>query len=339
MSRWASVAGEAARSAATLAVTLAVTFLAAVTPASAQADAGGAASRLQQGSPPRPSREAEPQRQGDPSRQAGPERQAEPRRQGEDRQANRPQAEQRRTESRRGGHDNKPTHPPKKSDHWPDNGRNLSPFLRSGNNDSRDLPSLTPRPGQDAFRATPRTYAPRGGSGRRDRGHSNGNLYLGYPYLAPLGYGPYFPTALPETAETPGIVTRGDAPREAEGFLRLRVQPRSADVYVDGAFAGVVDDFGGAGERVLPAGTHRVEIVAPGFERVTFDVRVPANDTITFTRDLDRLDDRPQPPAAPPVAIPHKTMYIIPNCYAGDTLPRATDLRPGCSLANLRTIP
>jgi hypothetical protein len=228
------------------------------------------------------------------------------------------------------------------ADHWPDNGRNLSPFLRSGSN---ELPSLTPRPGADAFRATPGTYAPRGPvsrgtAGRRDRGRSNGSLYLGYPYLGPLGYAPYYPTALPETSETPGILTdpRGSR-QEAEGFLRLRVQPRSAEVFVDGAFAGVVDDFGGASERLLPAGTHRVEIAAPGFERVTFDVRVPANETITFTRNLDRLDDRPQPAAAPPVEIPHKTMYIVPHCYAGDTPPRASDMRPGCRLADMRTLP
>ena len=125
---------------------------------------------------------------------------------------------------------------------------------------------------------------------------------------------------------------------DPHGFLRLRILPRTADVHIDGAWAGTVDDFGGSGERMLPAGPHRVEIVAPGFVTLTFDVRVPANDTVTFTRELDPLDREP-PRTAAPVEIPHKALYIVPRCYIGDRPPLLSDLPSGCTLDDVRIIP
>jgi hypothetical protein len=127
-----------------------------------------------------------------------------------------------------------------------------------------------------------------------------------------------------------------------EGFLRLRVSPRSASVFVDGGYAGTVDDFGGVSERMLPAGTHRVELRAPGFEPVDFDARVPANDTLILRRDMRPLDDplASRVPEAAPVPPPaHKTMYIVPGCYAGDAPPQANQLPARCNLADLRVIP
>jgi hypothetical protein len=127
-----------------------------------------------------------------------------------------------------------------------------------------------------------------------------------------------------------------------EGFLRLRVSPRSANVFVDGAFAGTVDDFGGVSERMLPAGTHRIELRAPGFEPVDFDARVPANDTLIFRREMRPIDDRPAahtPAASPAPAPPHKTMYVLPGCYAGDTPPVESQLPARCNIADLRIIP
>jgi hypothetical protein len=40
----------------------------------------------------------------------------------------------------------------------------------------------------------------------------------------------------------------------------------------------------------------------------------------------------------PPQPGDPKTIYVIPNCYAGDKLPRPDQLRPGCRLSDLRII-
>jgi hypothetical protein len=145
---------------------------------------------------------------------------------------------------------------------------------------------------------------------------------------------PYYPSQLaPEPAPAPSAPGDDEPPL---GFLQLRVQPRTAEVFVDGAFAGVVDDFGGRGARQLPAGPHRVEIVARGFETVTFDVRVPENDTVTFTRDLERFVERPTPE---PVDVPHKALYVVPRCYIGDRPPLQSDMPAGCRVEDVRVIP
>jgi len=74
------------------------------------------------------------------------------------------------------------------------------------------------------------------------------------------------------------------------GELRLRVRPRNAEVYVDGYYAGRVDDFDGILQALeLEAGAYAIEIVAPGFEPIEFDVRIQPGRKITYDGDLRRL--------------------------------------------------
>ena len=73
----------------------------------------------------------------------------------------------------------------------------------------------------------------------------------------------------------------------AVGRLRLRVEPATAQVYVDGFYMGTVDDFNGSGQDVsLEAGPHRIEIRAPGYETLTFDVKTEPSRTITYRGTL-----------------------------------------------------
>ena len=75
-----------------------------------------------------------------------------------------------------------------------------------------------------------------------------------------------------------------------DGALRLKVKPRDAQVFVDGYYVGIVDDFDGVFQRLhLEPGPHRIEVRAPGFETLTFDVRIRWDDTTTFEGDLRRL--------------------------------------------------
>ena len=75
-----------------------------------------------------------------------------------------------------------------------------------------------------------------------------------------------------------------------EGSLRLKVKPRDAQVFVDGYYVGVVNDFDGVLQRLrIEAGPHRIEIRAPGFEPLTFDVRVRWDETTNLEGELQRL--------------------------------------------------
>lgn len=65
------------------------------------------------------------------------------------------------------------------------------------------------------------------------------------------------------------------------GDVRLEVRPRDAAVWVDGYYAGIVDDFDGAFQRLtLEVGPHRIEIESPDGERRAYDVYVDPERTI-----------------------------------------------------------
>ena len=72
--------------------------------------------------------------------------------------------------------------------------------------------------------------------------------------------------------------------------MRLKVKPRDAEVYVDGYYAGIVDDFDGTWQQLrLDDGGHRVEIRKPGLPPLTFDVMVQPGRTVTYRGDLTAI--------------------------------------------------
>ena len=98
-------------------------------------------------------------------------------------------------------------------------------------------------------------------------------VYYGLDGLAPFGTIPpafYNPT--------PGI---------AYGGLRIVDAPRDAQVFADGYYVGIVDDFDGVFQHLnLEPGPHRVEIHHPGFAPVAFDVDIQPGRTITLRADV-----------------------------------------------------
>jgi hypothetical protein len=71
------------------------------------------------------------------------------------------------------------------------------------------------------------------------------------------------------------------------GKLRLDIDQRDAEVYIDGYYAGVIDDFDGVlqGLRLEP-GNYQVQVALPGFEPLEFDVRITPGRTTTYRGSL-----------------------------------------------------
>jgi hypothetical protein len=107
-------------------------------------------------------------------------------------------------------------------------------------------------------------------------GHPHGYGYafrVGYGY----GYWPYYPI-YPYGAYATTYDRYPDL-----GAVRLQIQPRHAHVFVDGYFAGTVDDFDGTFQRLrLEAGPHQIEVHADGFEPRYLDVYVRPGETIRY---------------------------------------------------------
>jgi hypothetical protein len=110
------------------------------------------------------------------------------------------------------------------------------------------------------------------GYGPAGRGHFyfdlHYNSYIWHPYDA-YRYGTYGSYGYPV------------------GELRLKVQPRDAQVFIDGSYAGRVDEFDGVFQSLrLEEGEYQVEIVLPGFEPLAFDVRIFPGEKTTYEGDL-----------------------------------------------------
>lgn len=75
-------------------------------------------------------------------------------------------------------------------------------------------------------------------------------------------------------------------PGRIYGGVRITDAPREAQVFADGYYVGIVDDFDGVFQHVnLEAGEHRIEIQSPGMDPLVFDVMVQAGRTITLRAD------------------------------------------------------
>ena len=71
------------------------------------------------------------------------------------------------------------------------------------------------------------------------------------------------------------------------GFLRLKVRPRSAEVYVDGYFVGIVNEFDGLFQRLrIEEGPHTVELRHPAYQPLTLDVLIVPGEKVTFEGDM-----------------------------------------------------
>ena len=108
-------------------------------------------------------------------------------------------------------------------------------------------------------------------------------IFAGFP--VPYAYRYAYPIRVYGYRAPIAPVIIGSAP--IYGGVALEMSPYDADVYVDGTYAGRVEDFDGSTEPLtLVPGTHRIEVQAPGFVPLTFDVGVQAGQVIPYRGDL-----------------------------------------------------
>ena len=118
------------------------------------------------------------------------------------------------------------------------------------------------------------------------------NSYYGYRYYDPYFVGNFYWT---NHAWQPVPYYYGTSVDYDLGKLRIDMQPREAEVYIDGNYAGVVDDFDGRLQGLrLEAGNYSVEVALPGFVPLRFDVHVQAGRTTTYRGSL--VPEQQQPP-------------------------------------------
>ena len=110
--------------------------------------------------------------------------------------------------------------------------------------------------------------------------------YRPYVYRPSIGIGVFYGAG--------GSYPYGYTPRgyydpivgRAYGGLRITGVSRLAQVFADGYYVGIVNDFDGVFQHLnLEAGPHQIEIRDPGFQPIAFDVMIQPGRTITFRGD------------------------------------------------------
>jgi hypothetical protein len=107
-----------------------------------------------------------------------------------------------------------------------------------------------------------------------------GYPYYGYPYYGSYGYGYSYGGYYPAYGGYGYVAPPGGY--AAYGGVRIQGAPRNAEVYADGAYAGIVDDYDGVFQRLdLEPGAHEIEIRSNG-RPLTYDVNVTPGRTVTI---------------------------------------------------------
>ncbi len=126
----------------------------------------------------------------------------------------------------------------------------------------------------------------------------------GYPYpydpsYAPYGYddpsatAPAYPP--PPAAYPPSGSTSPQGPIQVQpgqsdmGGLSFDIAPSTAQVFVDGNAVGTVGEFTPSSQPLgLPAGPHHIELRAPGYQTMSFDVQIVAGQVIPYQGAMER---------------------------------------------------
>jgi hypothetical protein len=145
----------------------------------------------------------------------------------------------------------------------------------------------------------PREDRPATGTAVERRGEGGGTIIVGgggyYPGFYPwgwggLGVGGYYGYYDPWGWYDPYPVSGGYVYGNDDGALKIKVTPRQAEVFVDGYFAGAVDDYDGLFQRLrLEPGPHRIEIRLDQYEPLAFDIRIEPDRTITYKGEMRKV--------------------------------------------------
>jgi hypothetical protein len=214
--------------------------------------------------------QAQPRRQAEPSRGSEPQPKAQPRRDAE------PQAPPptRAAEPERRAVPRPPAAAPQ---------RQAEPRRR---------PAPPPRVIPPRYYAAPRVHFPPISLQRGFYYHPYFGFYYG-PY-----YGPFYPYPGPHFGSV----------RYSGSALRTKVKPVETEVWVNGYFAGVVDDFDGVFQRLyLPAGEHDLEFHLDGYRNFRQRLYLNPGDTREITHQMvPASPGEPHSAPLPPRALPEE---------------------------------
>jgi hypothetical protein len=135
-------------------------------------------------------------------------------------------------------------------------------------------------------------------------------FYSPYYFYRPFYYDPWYYPYSYSLWYGPGYGYYGGYPYYGRGFyglsssLRLQVTPKAAEVYIDGYYAGTVDNFDGVFQRLhLEPGEHDLELFMPGHRSFTQKIYLQPASTFRVRHTMEPLgagEPEPVRPTASP---------------------------------------
>jgi hypothetical protein len=170
--------------------------------------------------------------------------------------------------------------------------------------------------------------------GRPPGGHPGGGTvvvgggYYGYPYWGlGFGWGPYWGSYWGGPYWGYPYPYWGGGYYDNGAELRLEVKPKQAQVYVDSYYAGVVDDFDGAFQRLhLRPGDHELVLYLDGYKTVRQTIRLRQRQESTIKYQMTPLAagetaEPPPQPKAQPQEVNEDAPPVQPRRQAPRTVP------------------
>jgi len=129
-----------------------------------------------------------------------------------------------------------------------------------------------------------------------------GGYYYPSLYRASLWYSPWSPGYYGYYGYGPAYfqypIYAGRGRYDNSGSVRLQISPRQAEVFVDGYFAGTVDDFDGVFQRLnIEPGDHEVQVYLAGYRSFTQRIYLQPGKSFNIKHAMEPL--RPGEQASP----------------------------------------
>jgi PEGA domain len=86
-----------------------------------------------------------------------------------------------------------------------------------------------------------------------------------------------------------GLVAASSLYAQETGYLKTKVDPGRAGVFVDGKYVGPAGNFGVGRKYSLPAGEHKIKLVEPRYEDIETSVTVQAGKTVEVKQSMKAL--------------------------------------------------
>lgn len=136
-----------------------------------------------------------------------------------------------------------------------------------------------------------------------------GRGYIYSPYLYDPLWGPY-----------PYLYTVYPYGVRREADVRVEVTPKQAEVYVDGFYAGLADDFDGVFKRLhTTPGGHAITLHLEGYRTVTEHIYASLDSTFKLRDTMDKLaaGETSDPPPLPSIPLGRQRAPMAP--YPSDS--------------------